>query len=136
MPNIGTSAYLYGDEGVFTGIINIEDIQIVFLGPVDSLQKIYFPEYDWVGDVFVTGGKLVWDSDSDTLYYPAERLTDQVLMKSYRTTVSANRDGTLRSTGSCVNEDSVSTALWVGAVFTPAQEVLNAVYPMRLEQLP
>ena len=70
------------------------------------------------------------------LYALSAKLTDGTLMLGLRITGAYGNDGeTYYPTSECTEVEQVVPTYSLSE-FTPAQEVLNAVYPVRLEQLP
>ena len=127
------------DAGLaFSGLlINVDAEQRVALFPAtrhtaryleaDCSGPPFIVEYsDWFGLVMV----------EDVLYARKEKVSDQALFKGKR--ISAYWNETFEEpgpAGDCVQEDSVNTAFATG-IYTPSQEIRDAAYPVRLEQLP
>ena len=115
---------------------------------LDASQEVVVSAFPGAGFYYVdsdcSGTPYGWTSsflfsllDIDgRLYTPSAKLTNQTLMRGSRTTGAyAVSDGTYTPTSECTEVEQVVPTYSLSE-FTPAQEVLNAVYPVRLEQLP
>ena len=129
------------DAGLaFSGmLINVDAEQRVALFPATwNNNTARYLEADCSGSPFIVE-RSEWFGlvmVEDVLYARKEKVSDQALFKGKR--ASAYWNGTVEEfgpTGDCVQEDFVGTAFATG-IYTPSQEIRDAAYPVRLEQLP
>ena len=119
-------------------LINLDESQEVVVSAFSSAGRIYFIDSDCGGTPYgwSTGfTRSLLDIDG-RLYTPSAKLTDGTLMRGLRTSGAYDEDtGVYTPTSECTELEQVASTYSL-AEFTPAQGVLNAVYPVRLEQLP
>jgi len=119
-------------------LINLDESQEVVVSAFSSAGLVYFIDNDCGGTPYS------WDTNFTTslldldgrLYTQSAKLTDGTLMRGLRKSGAYNKStGVYTPTSECIEVEQV-VATYSLAEFTPAQEILNAVYPVRLEQLP
>ena len=118
-------------------LINLDESQEVVVSAFSSAGRIYFIDSDCGGTPYgwnTSSTHSLLDLDG-RLYTPSAKLTDGTLMRGSRKSGAYNNSGEYTPTSECTEVEKVVPTYSLSE-FTPAQEVLNAVYPVRLEQLP
>ena len=117
-------------------LINLDESQEVVVSAFSSGGQFYYIDsggtpYGW--NTSFTHNLLDLDG---RLYTLSAKLTDGTLMRGLRKSGAWNKStGVYTPTSECTEVEQVVPTYSLSE-FTPAQEVLNAVYPVRLEQLP
>jgi len=119
-------------------LVNYEDTESVIVKSACAGCFIYYLEPDCSGTPYgwKKGGWNNLLEINGTFFTPSTLLSSSTLFRGARS--SAGYDKRLESffsTGECEQGDSVLPA-YALSQFTPAPEILNAAYPVRLEQLP
>ena len=125
-------------EGQVLALANVADSQEVLLtGTVTRNTWIYYRDIGCVGSPFVDRGSGNLIEVGGVFYAWAPDTSPQaLLMKSRKEGGMVGRDtGTYNPNGEC-EDGTYTVGALPAAVFTPAPEILNAAYPVRLEQLP
>ena len=125
-------------EGQVLALANVVDSQEVLLSGGTSINTyIYYRDIGCVGSPFVDRGSGNLIEVGGVFYAWAPDTSLQTLLMKSRIEGGAvgSVTGSYFPSGEC--EDGTYTARAVpAAVFTPPPEILNAAYPVRLEQLP
>ena len=102
----------------------------------DRLGYIRYTEKDCQGAVFAsTDGGPIWQMGDDLFTTDGDSFT--LLQKSIRTSAYYSSSGQFIAEGSCVDDNEAVVQRSKQLVsYTPAQEIVNATYPVRVEQIP
>ena len=133
-----TFALTVTEAGQSLVLTNLTDSQEVLLtGGTTFNTWIYFRDSACGGNPFVSRGFGNLIEVGGTLYaWTPDTGPQNLLMKSRKQGAMVFRDtGQYYPNGECENGTYTVGAV-PAAVFTPAPEILNAAYPVRLEQLP
>ena len=97
---------------------------------------LYYLEQDCSGPAFITRVSYLHDIDNRYLVRaPDSPVNGKVLFKGIRGTGYSNGNG-YRSPTACSSGDFVISGSVITVEYVPASEILNATYPIRIEQLP
>ena len=111
-------------------VCNVEDSQSVRL--TGQSYNVFFLETDCQGLPFTQSQLHLLEIETDVWMVPFPApVQESLLLRSYRRAAHEYNP----TTGSCINGDNVK-GVFPMAIYTPAPEVSNAAYPVRLEQLP
>jgi len=118
----------------YATLTNRADDSVVFgSGYTGSL---YYLEEGCIGQPFIISPVwVVWDDQADEYFVIEENPTDSILFLSNKSSARVLSNGTVESTGQCNNTEAVQKAA-PAIPYYPAQELVNAVYPVRAVQLP
>jgi len=130
-------------EKVSAFFVNRESDSTVFFGNANSPKFMYYTSSDCSGVPFLTEARYIFfDGDRQTYFtrsfetpFFESEIKTETLFSSRKKTVSSASDTSI-STPSCEPGEYVVRDFHVGVEYTPAPEILNAAYPVRLEQLP
>lgn len=131
--------YCPGDacgQGQYFGIDLAMDheAEAVFIDPYN--YQVYYPEPDCEGPALLSMGSKVFLLDGSYAVLSAD--TFSTLVYSYKfTRYFDNYSGDWIEQSDCVNTESGQVFSGKLVIpYTPANEILNAAYPLRIEQLP
>ena len=133
-----TFALTVTEEGQGLILTNLTDSQELLLtGSATYNTWVYFRDPDCGGSPFVSRTRANLIEVGGTFYaWTPDTAAQALLMKSRKEGGMVFRDtGEYYPNGECENGTYTVGAV-PAAVFTPAPEILNAAYPVRLEQLP
>lgn len=113
----------------------------------DEVTKSVLYGRSLTGRIFYTeegcqGAALVMDSESPPWQIGDDFFTDSgtsytILKRSMRWSAYYSSDGQFEAESECLNNgESVVSRVRQAVTYTPADEIVNAVYPVRVEQLP
>jgi len=96
------------------------------------IWSLWYKTQDCSGLVFVTALVKI----GDTWFVESQPGNPQRLLMKSRRRTACYSGGQLGSAGDCEVIELTPNSISLGVEYTPAPEILNAAYPVRLEQLP
>jgi len=127
--DIGKSVYVFNDDQSSAVIVAAS---ITGTG----VSSAFYLDADCSGAVFLHANNYLVEIDGDKYTSPAELSPQNILTKARRSSDTYDYPTKeFLGTGDCEPEIN-SINGYPGVKYTPAAEILNAAYPVRLEQLP
>ena len=133
-PVFRTDIYTTDGDEIDAKWVNLEDSQSVGLGP-RSPWWIFYIEADCSGEPLVRDWTQLFYL-SDLGFGVASSVIGNLLIRAHKTSGYYDDIGVWHNEGECEQGSSILTTARLLIPYTPAPEILNAAYPVRLEQLP
>jgi hypothetical protein len=127
--DIGKSLYVFNDDQSSAVIVAASSA-------TSGIPYAFYLDADCSGAVFLSANRYLVEIDGDIYTSPAELGPQNILTKAKRSSNAYDyRTKEFLGTGDCEPETNNING-FPGVKYTPAPEILNAAYPVRLEQLP